>query len=55
MPTQPEVLFDPYQDRYKIIAYTDEQDSKILFGAIYVRPALIKSNVESIKQHYNDI
>ena len=51
---KPEVMYDNF-DRYTLIAYTDDKARKILLGAIYIRPALMKSVLEDISKQFSEI
>ena len=51
---KPEIVYDNY-DRYTLIAFKDDKARKTLLGAIYMRPALMKSGLEAISKQFCEI
>ena len=52
---EPWVIFDNYYDIYTIVSLVNEKGTRMLLGAIYVRPPLMQDNVSSVAKQFNDI
>lgn len=54
MREQPITVHD-HHDRYTLTAFIDEENRKIILGAIYMRPSLMKDNISNIQNQYLDV